>query len=137
MSSKSLKLSFGALLSLICVLMAYWYEWHIEDDLRVRVELTLESLLDIEDSVSVDPKTKIAIGFGSCVDIIAQSRDVIIDKYSSPLKPKHYDMITTREELLEVFAYFFQFGAAAEYVLCLNSLTLIFNLYIHINYSIY
>lgn len=114
MSSKSLKLSFGALLSLIFVLIAYWYESSIDHNLRLRIELTLESLLNIEESVSVNPKTKIAIGFGSCLDIIVQSRDVIIDTFSAPLQPKHYEMITTREQLLEVFAYYFQFGAAAE-----------------------
>jgi len=120
MSSKSLTISFGAILSLIAVLVAYWYESNIDDNLRIRIELTHESLLMIEESVSVNPKTKIAIGFGSCVDIVAQSRDVIIDKYPAPKQPKHYDIITNNDQLMEVFAYFFQFGAASEYVLNLN-----------------
>ncbi|CAG2113198.1 unnamed protein product, partial [Medioppia subpectinata] len=68
----------------------------------------------IEDSVSVNPKTKIAIGFGSCVDVVAQTRDVLLDRYSPPEVAKPYDIIETRDELLESFAYFFQFGAAAE-----------------------
>ncbi len=120
MTSKSLKLSFCGLLSLIIVLIAYWYEWRIEDNLRMRIELTHESLLNIEESVSVNPKTKIAIGFGSCLDIIAKSRDIILDRFLPPLKPKHFDLIETSEELVQVFGYFYQFGAAAEYVLCLQ-----------------
>ncbi|CAG2176366.1 unnamed protein product, partial [Oppiella nova] len=109
-----LKVWLTAVLSVIVLLTAYWYDLSREDDLLVRLELTHESLLHIEESVSVNPKTKIAIGFGSCVDVIAQTRDVLLDRYSPPKAAKHYEIIETRDELLEVFAYYFQFGAAAE-----------------------
>jgi ADP-dependent glucokinase len=117
-----LKVWLTAVLSVIVLLTAYWYDLSREDDLLVRLELTHESLLHIEDSVSVNPKTKIAIGFGSCVDVIAQTRDVLLDRYSPPKAAKHYEIIETRDELLEVFAYYFQFGAAAEYVFWCHSL---------------
>ena len=120
LSKVSIKLSFVAFVSLIVLLIAYWYEWRQVDDLLNRIELTHESLLQIEESVSVDPKTKIAIGFGSCLDVIAQTSDVIINRYSPPKVAKNYDIIENRDELLEAFAYFFQFGAAAEYVLQLS-----------------
>ncbi|XP_054153267.1 ADP-dependent glucokinase-like [Oppia nitens] len=103
-----------AIISMVVLLMAYWYDKSRVDDLLARVELTHQSLLDIEASVSVNPKTKIAIGFGSCVDVITQSRDVILDRYRPPKDPKPHDIIETTDELLEVFTYYFQFGAAAE-----------------------
>ena len=111
----SLKVSFVSFVSIIVLLIAYWYHWRQVDDLLTRIELTHESLLQIEDSYSVNPKTKIAIGFGSCLDVIAQTRDVLLDRYPPPKNPRNYDIIGSRDELLEAFAYFFQFGAAAEY----------------------
>ena len=131
-SKVSLKVSVITFVSLIVLLIAYWYDWRQVDDLLTRIELTHESLLQIEDSVSVNPKTKIAIGFGSCVDLIAQTKDVLINRYPPPKVANNYDVIQTRDELLEAFAYFFQFGAAAEYVLNL-SLYLINSINISIN----
>ena len=110
------KLSIITFISLVILLVAYWYHQRQVNDLLTRIELTHESLLQIEESAFVNPKTKIAIGFGSCVDVIAQTRDVLLDRYPPPKEVKHHDIIDTRDELLQVFAYFFQYGAAAEYV---------------------
>ena len=114
MAFQSLKLSIGSLTSFIIVLVALWYVFDQKTSLNVSVESTLKGLLEIEKKVSVNHNAKIAVGYGSCVDIVAQSKDVIIDHSSPPNNPIHYESISNEEQLLNIFAYFFKRGAAAE-----------------------
>ncbi|GIY85870.1 ADP-dependent glucokinase [Caerostris extrusa] len=76
------------------------------------LEETLNGLLLEESFAEVSPDTKVAIGFGSCQDIIVQSNEVIFDR--PPKSPDHFFTITNKEEFLKVFAYFYRHGAAAD-----------------------
>lgn len=106
------KLSLSALLSALIILIAYLYNQYQADLSASKVENTLLGLLKEEQSVSIDPGTKVAIGFGSCQDIVVQSREVVFDH--PPKTPEHFYSLTNKEEFLKVLAYFYRHGAAAE-----------------------
>lgn len=79
---------------------------HIDD--------TLKSMLSIEGRVAINKDLSIAVGFGSCLDIVVSSKDLISDRYQPPDALTYHENIRTQQELNEVFAYFFAEGAAAE-----------------------
>ena len=58
---------------------------------------------------------RVAIGFGSSVDVFVDGVELLkkLD-ISPPSLPVHHDVIASDEDLAESFAYFFQYGAAAE-----------------------
>ncbi|XP_015918354.1 ADP-dependent glucokinase [Parasteatoda tepidariorum] len=112
MTSITNKVSVGAVVTIAVIVLAYIYNrYKLENNSQV-LEKTLTSLLREESSVAVNPNIKVALGFGSCQDIIVQSNEVIFD--SAPDNPEHYYSISTKEQFLKVFAYFYRFGAAAE-----------------------
>ena len=80
-----------------------------------RVENVLAGLLKEERSVNFSTDTKIAVGFGSCLDLFV---DGIPLMDALGLKPpdeaKYHDPITNLQELAETFAFFLSNGAAAE-----------------------
>lgn len=78
------------------------------------IDETLRSMLNIESRVSINKDLNVAVGFGSCLDIFVQSKQLIFDKYQAPKTQVHHENIRTQEELNEVLAYFFVEGAAAE-----------------------
>ncbi|KFM82676.1 ADP-dependent glucokinase, partial [Stegodyphus mimosarum] len=106
------KISIGTLISLAMVFVAYLYNKNKSENESVKLAETLTGLLAEEKSASVGAGTKVAIGFGSCQDIIVQSNQVIFDP--APEEPEHFYSIATKEEFLKVFAYFYRHGAAAE-----------------------
>ena len=73
----------------------------------------MASLLKQEKTASVCPNVRVAVGYGACVDIFVNAKD-LLGKHEPPKYPGHSNDIQTREELLETFAYFFSHGAAAE-----------------------
>ena len=88
--------------------------------LRVSVpELFLEKIRDglvyQETRYPVNNKRRVAVGFGSCWDLVTNGVS-LLDKanITPPSIPRHFDTISSSEELGQVFAYFFQNGAAAE-----------------------
>ena len=60
------------------------------------------------------PAYKVAVGFGSCVDIFGDALPVFSATKVSPQAPFHHDRIDDDKELAECFSYFFQQGAAGE-----------------------
>lgn len=106
------KASIGTAISVAIILLAYMFNRYKHDYNSNILRETLTGLLREENSAKVSPETKIAIGFGSCQDIVVQSSQVIFDR--PPSYPKHFYSITNKEEFLQVFAYFFDHGAAAE-----------------------
>lgn len=107
-----MKFSIGSILASFIVFIAYlYYQYQINSN-SPTLESTLIGLLREEQSVSVDTGTKVAIGFGSCQDIIVQSREVVLD--SPPEIPEHFYSLSNKEEFLKVLAYFYSHGAAAE-----------------------
>ena len=61
------------------------------------------------------PKTKVALGLGSCLDVTINAAD-LFERISlePPTEPRHHGSIQGAKELAESFAYHFTHGAAAE-----------------------
>lgn len=106
-------LSATTLISALVIFYAIYYKKQADDVLRQRLELILDGLLKAESQVSVAPKTRIAIGFGSCQDLIVQSSELFAH-IQPPDDPEHIDVIESERDLQRVFAYYFRHGAAAE-----------------------
>lgn len=115
-SPGSVKASVLCLFSFLVLLCAFLYKKHHDDASRSKLDETLSSLLRVEQSLGVNANAKIAIGYGSCIDVVSSARDLLTQRFGPPAHIHHYDVISSEEELLQTFAYFFMRGAAAEYV---------------------
>lgn len=113
MLSGTLKL--GASFPIICVIVAYIYKRHSEEVvLQERLRNVLIGLLQAEKKALVQPK-KVAVGFGGCEDIITDGLELLkLLNFSAPEMAIHQDSVHNEFELMQLFAYFFQHGAAAE-----------------------
>ena len=71
--------------------------------------------MNLHQQVSVVPKTRVALGLGSCLDVWVNATD-LLEKMSlqPPAEPKHHGSIQGADQLAESFAYHFTHGAAAE-----------------------
>ena len=96
-------------------------------DLDNRAESILEGLVRLESSVNVSDSA-IAIGFGACTDLVVDSLE-IFGKFAAPTNPKPVKNITSWQNLLELFGYYFSFGAASEYVFILCFLSVNFGIF--------
>lgn len=112
------KASILGLFSFLVLLCAYLYKKHHDDLMRSKLDDTLTSLLQVEKSFSINTNAKVAIGYGSCVDVVSSARTVITSHSEPPAHVRHFDVISNEEELLQSFAYFYVRGAAAECVSC-------------------
>ncbi|OTF79537.1 hypothetical protein BLA29_007289, partial [Euroglyphus maynei] len=82
---------------------------------RARYNVILEQLLKAEQNVSIAKSSRIAIGLGVCTDLVIRALDVLDQFQSSPIdEPKPHDHIDSWNKFLELFAYYFQRGAASE-----------------------
>ena len=113
MKDSSYLVKFGLLGLLVGALLAFYNPFDADKDLKTRLDKVLNSLLVQEKSVQVFGPVKIAVGYGACKDIFVDAKHVIGNKFPKK-SPQNYNEITTFEELLEMYAYFFSHGAAAE-----------------------
>lgn len=105
------------LLSLLALLVAYWFRHVDEDNLQNRLDTVLSSLLRAEQKAGLDAHRppRIAIGFGGCQDIIVDGVALMKETAIAPsYNPVHHNFIETETQLAESFAYFFPPGAASE-----------------------
>ncbi|CAJ0930767.1 unnamed protein product [Ranitomeya imitator] len=105
------------LLSLLVLLLAYWFHHVEKDTLQDRLDTVLSSLLQAEQKVGLDAERppRIAIGFGGCLDIIVDGVALMQEASIEPsYNPVHHNFIETETQLAESFAYFFPPGAASE-----------------------
>ncbi len=74
-----------------------------------------DGLLSEEGFPSTKRENKVAIGFGSCVDVTAVGVKVM-EKIgiSPPNGTIHNSVIATEEQLAETFGFFFERGSASE-----------------------
>lgn len=108
------------ILSFVVVLSAYYFDKYHKNILRQRLDATLESLLEVERSIQINEDARIAVGYGSCLDIVTHSSNLITDSFNPPNEPTHHGIINSQDELIESFAFYYKFGAAAEYVFILT-----------------
>jgi len=80
-----------------------------------RMTAVLNGLLKAEQEAPLANELRVAVGFGSCVDMIGPGLDILGRIGAAPPdKPLHYDSLQNMDELQRIFAYFFRHGAAAE-----------------------
>ena len=91
----------------------------LDAELGERLEVVLHGLLRAEDlapppSTGVPPR--VAVGFGACQDVIVPALPTLEGVGISPPEhnPEHVRIIESKNDLQNMFAYFFQHGAAAE-----------------------
>jgi len=101
--------------SAIILLAAYIYFPYQSN--QVDLKVVLSGLLQAEAMVQVSPETKIAVGFGSCLDVVGNGLHVL-EKLGNlvPNTPENFKEIHNMDELMKTFAYFFMHGASAGYV---------------------
>lgn len=109
-----------SIVSLLVVFVAVYYYYNYQKSLETQqypkelLDQILSGLLRAEQKVN-HVKPRVALGLGGCLDIIVNAIKLFekLD-YSPPTKVRHHSSLQTPEQLQELFAYFFQFGAAAE-----------------------
>ena len=80
-----------------------------------RMTAVLNGLLKAEQEAQLANPLRVAVGFGSCVDMIGPGLDILQRVGAVPPdKPEHYGSLQDMNELQRIFAYFFRHGAAAE-----------------------
>ena len=113
-SPDSLRTSLLALFSVLVLLSALWYKKQQDDAVQERLQHTLSSLLQVEKSFSVNAAARVAVGYGSCVDVVSSASVLLTSRWQPPQHLSHHDVIADEQQLLQSFAYFFARGAAAE-----------------------
>ena len=102
--------------SVIVLLTAYLAKIYFDKSASSsnRINQILSGLLRAEKKISL-PRTRVALGFGGCEDLIVDGMS-FFERFDLdvPENPKHHDFVGTKEELSQLFGYFFQHGAAAE-----------------------
>lgn len=104
----------GSILSFCAVLYAVFYRRDYFGD--VRLSSVKEHLLHLEKENRVGSgihQPKVALGYGACHDLFVNATSLINHKDLKG-KPEHFNEITSKEEFIKSFAYFFKHGAAAE-----------------------
>ena len=93
----------------------YFYYESIKSMDNKRLENVLNALLIQEKSVNISTDLPVAIGFGSCLDLLVDGIALMNALNKEPPKQKKYHQkIKTLNELSEMFAFFFSQGAAVE-----------------------
>lgn len=112
------KVKYGTFFTVIAVLLAVYYR-NSNDILQKKLHSVLSALENLEKKHTINHRPRVAIGYGICTDVYIEAGNLL--EYSEDMgQPEHFDEITTKEELLKSFAYYFRHGAAAEYVSHLN-----------------
>uniref|UniRef100_A0A8D8HC89 (northern house mosquito) hypothetical protein n=1 Tax=Culex pipiens TaxID=7175 RepID=A0A8D8HC89_CULPI len=118
MGSLSSYFSLLTVLSVFAALFAIIYQGYLASlDLRSLTDI-LKNLNHLEFAVQVS-KPRVAIGYGSCSDLYVKAVDFLnfteaLQRSLDQTTPFNVDDITTEDEFLQSFAYYFQRGAAAE-----------------------
>ncbi|XP_076049183.1 ADP-dependent glucokinase isoform X2 [Oratosquilla oratoria] len=102
----------GTALSILVLLLAYWFKTEPDSILRGRLDHVLNAMLKVEKDFPVG-EVRIAVGYGACKDIFAKGSQILGD-LPAPENTAHYGRIETMEQLMEVYALFFAAGSAAE-----------------------
>jgi len=106
--------TFVGLLSVLVFIAAFVYHRGVQMETE-RMTAVLNGLLKTEEEASLANQLRVAVGFGSCVDMIGPGLD-ILERIGAvpPDRTEHYNSLQSVDELQRIFAYFFRNGAAAE-----------------------
>nr|CAD7405843.1 unnamed protein product [Timema cristinae] len=88
------------------------YRKQLDDVLKNRLNSILEGLVKVEKEHSIISK-KVAIGYGACIDLFVDGSDLLNYEAVADI-PEHFNDISSSDELLKSYAYFYRYGAAAE-----------------------
>lgn len=105
---------FGTILSFCFLIYAVYYRNKDVGD--VRLSPVKEHLLFLESENKVGSgklQPKVALGYGACHDLFVNATS-LLDYKDLKGNPEHFNEISSKEEFLKSFAYFFKHGAAAE-----------------------
>lgn len=103
----------GTFISILVVFVSLFYRRQVDDVLKGRLNSILEGLVEVEQQYSVNARPRVAVGYGACNDLFIDGKELL--KYDAAAeKPEHFNDISSIEELLKTYAYFFRHGAAAE-----------------------
>lgn len=106
----------------VAILLAAYFTFPCRNkpfDLKV----VLDGLLRAESSAVLSPDVKIAVGFGSCLDVVGNGLHVMETIGGLvPDVPENFNEIDGPDELQKTFAYFFMHGASAGRLTKNNSL---------------
>lgn len=96
---------------LFLVLALYFPSQRYQADL----DRILHGLLKEEEFPSRNQQNRVAIGFGSCLDIFTDGLELLkrVD-IDPPETSVHHEIISSKENLAETFAFFFEHGSASE-----------------------
>lgn len=102
----------NCLVSLLFLILAVYIptQKHKADLARI-----LHGLLKEEEFPLRNRQNKVAIGFGSCIDIVTNGVE-LLDRVgiAPPETPLHNNVISSKEEFAKTFAFFFERGSASE-----------------------
>lgn len=103
----------GTFISVLFLVIALFYRRQVDEVLKDRLNSILAGLVTVENECSVDTRPKVAVGYGACNDLFINAKELL--KYDDAAQnPEHFNYISSIEELLKTYAYFFRHGAAAE-----------------------
>lgn len=102
----------SCLISLLFIVLASYIPTQKQEADLSRI---LHGLLKEEEFPPRKQPRKVAIGFGSCVDVVTGGVELFERLgVASPDKPSHNSIISSEKELAETFAFFFERGSASE-----------------------
>lgn len=105
---------FGSILSVCIVIYSVYYRKNLFGD--VRLGPVKEHLLSLERENLVafgKRQPRVALGYGACHDLFVNAT-ALLDHRKLTGEPRHFNEISSKDEFLKSFAYFFKHGAAAE-----------------------
>jgi len=81
--------------------------------LKTKLDTVISSLLKYEANHGKVRQPRVAVGYGACRDLFVTGTHMFANLTSTD-EPAHFPSIATEDELLQMYSYFFQAGAAAE-----------------------
>ena len=108
----------SVLLSFV-VYVFYHGEWRSDTDYELPVlQSVLNGLLEVESRAQVRQDAKVAVGFGSCLDILGNGLEVLSKLGATPPSdPENFNTLQSLNEFEKTFAYFFMHGASAGFII--------------------
>lgn len=102
----------GCIVSLLFLVLAVYFP---SQRYQADLDRILHGLLQEEEFPSRNQQNRVAIGFGSCLDIFTDGLELLKRAEIQPPKtPVHHNIISSTDKLAETFAFFFEHGSASE-----------------------